>query len=64
MFLNDANRTSIPYLEYSIDTGGQNIPTRFTNINAIGGAYGFRKNINVKVPQLTTDQAFDFAVFQ
>lgn len=64
MFLNDVNQTVIPYLEYQIDTGGQIIPTRFTNINAEGLSYGFRKNINIKVPQLTTDQAFDFTVFQ
>jgi len=64
MFLNDVNRTSIPYLEYAIDTGWQDIPTRFTNIQATWWSYGFRKSLDVRIPQLTTDQAFDFAVFQ
>ncbi len=56
--------TQIPYLEYQIDTGWQNIPLRFTNIHASGKSYGFKKEIHVQIPQLTTDQAFDFALFQ
>ena len=64
MFLNDGNSTPIPFLEYQIDTNWQSIPTRFTNIDVSGKSYGFQKNRNIKVPQLTTDQAFDFTVFQ
>ena len=64
MFVNDVNTTTIPYLEYYVDTWPFSIPTRFTNINVSGKSFGFRKDINVKVPQLTTDQAFDFTVFQ
>lgn len=64
MNLSNATATPIPYLEYQIDTGWQSIPTRFTDIFASGKSYGYKKDISVKIPQLTTDQAFDFTVFQ
>jgi len=64
MFINDVNSTVIPYLEYQIRVVSGVIPTRFTNINASGKSFGFQKNFNVKVPQITVDQAFDFTVFQ
>jgi hypothetical protein len=62
--ISDIQGTAIPYLEYQIDTRGQNIPTRFTQIESSGRSFWFQKNISSRVAQLTTDQAFDFAVFQ
>lgn len=64
MNLSNVTSTPIPYLEYKIDTKTQSIPTRFTDIFASGKSYGYRKDISVQIPQLTTDQAFDFTVFQ
>lgn len=58
------NWKSIPYLEYKINFGGDSIPGRYTQIETSGKSYGFRKNMDIKVPQQATNQAFDFAVFQ
>jgi hypothetical protein len=33
-------------------------------IEASGKAYGFKKDLEVQVPQQTVNQAFDFTVFQ
>ncbi len=65
--LNDlvlTNWNKIPYLEYRIDFGGQNVPQRYTLIQASWKAYGFKKDLEVQVPQQTVNQAFDFTVFQ
>jgi hypothetical protein len=56
--------TKIPYLEYRINFGGQNVPQRYTLIQASWKAYGFKKDLEVQVPQQTVNQAFDFTVFQ
>lgn len=53
----------IPYLEYQINFW-VNVPWRYSQIDAIGQSYGYKKIIDIKVPQLSTNQAFDFAVFQ
>ena len=58
------NWKSIPYLEYKINFGGDSIPGRYAQIETSGKSYGFRKNMDIKVPQQATNQAFDFAVFQ
>ena len=58
------NNTSIPYLEYQIDFWSDSVPLRFVQIEAIGKSNGFRKDLNVRVPQLTVDEAFDFTVLQ
>ena len=60
----DTNNKSIPYLEYQINFRGDSIPGRYTQIETSGKSYGFRKNMDIKVPQQATNQAFDFAVFQ
>ena len=62
--ISDIHGTQIPYLEYQIDTNTQEIPTRFTHIQSFGRSFGFQKDVDVRIPQITTDQAFDFAVFQ
>lgn len=53
----------VPYVEYKIEFS-DTIPLRYTTIDSIWKSYWFRKNIQVKVPQQTTNQAFDFTVFQ
>jgi len=58
------NWTTIPYLEYQINFWSDRIPGRYTQIETSGKSYGFRKNMDIKVPQQSTNQAFDFAVFQ
>ncbi len=58
------NGKSIPYLEYQIDFWSDSVPGRYTQIETSGKSYGFRKNMDIKVPQQATNQAFDFAVFQ
>lgn len=58
------NGKSIPYLEYQINFWGDNVPGRYTQIETSGKSYGFKKSMDIKVPQQATNQAFDFAVFQ
>lgn len=56
--------TNIPYLEYQIDFQWDNVPLRFVQISTSGRSSGFTKDLNIKVPQLTVDWAFDFTVLQ
>ena len=56
--------SQIPYLEYQIDFWWDSVPLRFVQIEATGKSFGFRKDLNVRVPQLTVDEAFDFTVLQ
>ena len=56
--------TSIPFLEYNIDFWWDLVPLRFVQIESTGKSFGFRKDLNVRVPQLTVDEAFDFTVLQ
>ncbi len=62
----DTNNTPIPYLEWKIDLSGtsKNIPLRYTQIHSEWKSYWFKKEINVRVPQQTVNEAFDFTVFQ
>ncbi len=59
----NSNNTPIPYLEYKIVFSGQNA-LRFTTINSDWNSYSFSKNLKVRIPQQTTNEAFDFTVFQ
>lgn len=54
---------ALPYLEYSIDFPWS-VPDRYTRIESYGKSYGFQKKLDVRVPQQTVNQAFDFTVFQ
>lgn len=58
------NKKYIPYLEYQINFAWVPQPWRYSQIETSGKSYGFRKNLDIKVPQISTNQAFDFAVFQ
>ncbi len=66
----NSKKQKIPYLEYKIffDSWAlqpwETVPTRFFRINSIWYTKSFRKDISIKIPQYTTNQALDFAVFQ
>ncbi len=63
LLLTNGNR--IPYLEYKIDfPSGNFVPLRHTRIEASGHAYGYKKDLEVFIPQQTLNQAFDFTIFQ
>lgn len=57
------NGTDIPYLEYKINFDVQ-FPDRYTRVKATGKSFWFQKDLEVKVPQQTVNQALDFTVFQ
>lgn len=59
----------LPYLEYQIRIKNNwwspvNIPWRYSQIDTVWKSYWYKKTMDIKVPQLSTNQAFDFAVFQ
>ena len=53
----------IPYLEYKIKTNN-NIPLRYSRIKSKWKSYGFQKHLEIRIPQQTTNEAFDFTIFQ
>lgn len=57
------NWNIIPYLEYKI-TPSWNLPDRYTTITSWGKSYMYKKDLKVKIPQQTVNQALDFTVFQ
>ncbi len=59
----NSNSISVPYIEYKITTN-KDIPLRYSRIKAKWKSYGFQKSLEVRVPQQTTNEAFDFTVFQ
>ena len=62
--LEDTDGWVIPYLEYKTDFLTTSVPWRYSQINTAGKSYGYKKTMDIKVPQTSTNQAFDFAVFQ
>lgn len=62
--LNDASSTKLPYLEYKITWLSSNFPDRYTKIKSSWKSYWFQKNLEVKIPQQTVNQALDFTIFQ
>ena len=65
-----ASGQTIPYLEYKMDftTAGPSgvpvsVPDRFTLVQGRGTAFGFRRDIEKKVPQATAVQGLDVTVF-
>ena len=57
------NGTQIPYLEYKIEFN-TSVPLRYTRIESKWKSFWFSRDIEVRVPQQTINQAFDFTVFQ
>jgi hypothetical protein len=67
--LEDSASWIIPYLEYQISFKNSwstpvDVPWRYSQIKTAWKSYGYKKTMDIKVPQLSTNQAFDFAVFQ
>jgi len=62
LVLNDS--TPVPYLEWQINFNGNVVPLRYANIESSGKSYWFKKNLEVKIPQQTVIEAFDFTIFQ
>lgn len=67
------NWNTIPYIEYKLirwspwtnaNAANYILPDRYSKINTSWKSYWFQKNLEVKVPQKTVNQAFDFTVFQ
>lgn len=60
--------TIIPYLEYNSSphssVNNNIIPDRYTTIQSSWKSYMYRKDLKVKIPQQTVNQALDFTVFQ
>lgn len=59
----------IPYIEYQIQVRNSSsnpiaIPGRYSQISTAWKSYWYKKTLDIKVPQTSTNQAFDFAVFQ
>ncbi len=64
--LNDLVLTSwekISYLEWKIEND-HNLPLRYRIIDTTWKFYWFQKSLEVKIPQKTLNEAFDFTVFQ
>jgi len=55
--------TLVPYLEWKIVFSNA-VPLRYANVEGNGKSYGFQKKLEVKIPQQTIVEAFDFTVFQ
>jgi len=65
--LEDINWINIPFLEWQIKNSSnppQTIPLRYSIINSSWKSYWYKKNLEIKVPQDTVIEAFDFTVFQ
>ena len=65
----DNNNVAVPYLEWKMlidnDTDGDNnLPLRYTKIEAKWKSIWYKKELDIKVPTKTVNQAFDFTVFQ
>lgn len=56
--------TIIPFIEWRLNAWTNIIPLRYSNIESSWKSYWFTKSLEIKVPQETVSQAFDFTVFQ
>lgn len=63
LVLDDSNDTVIPYLEWKIDTNSP-ISLRYAVIETEWKSYWYKKALEIRIPQQTTNEAFDFTVFQ
>lgn len=64
--INDLKSSSkvIPFLEWKITTWANSLPLRYSTIESVWKANWFSKNLQIRVPQETVSEAFDFTVFQ
>ncbi len=63
LILDNTEETPIPFIEYRIISLDE-APLRYTRINTEGYSTGFKKDINIQIPQQTVNEAFDFTIFQ
>ncbi len=54
---------SLPFLEYRI-VFDVPVPSQFMTLEATAYAYGFQRTRTIRIPQVTTNTALDFAVLQ
>ena len=55
---------TLPFLEYKIDFWLTRIPAQYMLLNSNGYAAGYLRTKTIKIPQITTSTALDFAVLQ
>lgn len=55
---------NIPFIEWKINSWTINMPLRYSIIDSQWKSSGFVRDLNVRVPQETVSEAFDFTVFQ
>ena len=61
--LNNTAKTSIPFFEYQIG-GADELPLRYTRINATGYSYWFKKDFYSLIPQKTVNEFVGVTVVQ
>ena len=54
----------LPYLEWKIESWNRQIKLRYSEVSSEWRANWYVRNLNVRSPQNTVNEAFDFAVFQ
>lgn len=54
---------SLPFLEYRIHFDSA-VPSQYMTLDATAWAHGFQRTYTVRIPQITTNTALDFAVLQ
>jgi len=54
----------LPFLEYRIDFGVASVPSQYMLLDATAYSYGFQRSRQIRIPQITTNTALDFAVLQ
>lgn len=58
-----ADWRSLPFIEYKI-TFNKTVPSQFMSLDATAYSYGFQRKRVIRIPQITTNTALDFAVLQ
>ncbi len=65
LILKNTNNVRLPYLEWKIKVSNwKTLPLRYTKIESKWKSMWYKKELNIKVPRRTVNQAFDFTVFQ
>jgi len=65
LFLSDTDFVRIPYLEWKLDVSPNwDLPLRYSKIEAKWKSMWYKKELEIKIPRKTVNQAFDFTVFQ
>lgn len=59
-----ADNVTLPFLEYRINFWSVVVPSQYTILDATAYSYGFQRSRVIRIPQVTTNTALDFAVLQ